>query len=140
MLKKPPPLFAVLGRIEKVSFVELLVYEADAKIDTGAYTSTMHCHDMYIERIDNKKYLFFKLGENITEFSTTAFKRLPVKNSFGDKEYRYKIKTTIQIGNKKFLTDVFLADRKNMKVSILIGRKTLQTGKFLVDVSKKHNG
>ena len=33
-----------IGRIDKADFPLLDIYDIDIKIDTGAYTSSMHCH------------------------------------------------------------------------------------------------
>ncbi|MFM7727176.1 MAG: RimK/LysX family protein, partial [Flavobacteriales bacterium] len=58
------------------------------------------------------------------------------KSSFGEKEKRFCVKTTIKIGKKKIKSSVSLTDRSDMKFQVLIGRKTLLR-KFVVDVSKK---
>ena len=33
----------IIGRLEKVSFPAFQLHNIDAKIDTGAYTSSIHC-------------------------------------------------------------------------------------------------
>jgi len=133
----------VLGRVEKVNFPNLQLFDIDAKIDTGAYTTALHCHDI-IERIENnKKKLFFKLLDpshpdyNEREIVFNEYEKKKIKNSFGDFEERFVIKTTIEIKNRKIKTLMSLTDRGSMKYPVLIGRRLLRS-KFIVDVSKKY--
>ena len=39
----------IIGRIEPISILDLELYELDAKIDTGAYSNSLHCDDIIIE-------------------------------------------------------------------------------------------
>lgn len=36
----------IIGRIDKADFPELNLQNINLKVDTGAYTSTIHCHDI----------------------------------------------------------------------------------------------
>ncbi len=47
----------ILGRVDKVDFPELNLITVDVKIDTGAYTSAIHCSN--IREKNNKLYLHF---------------------------------------------------------------------------------
>lgn len=133
----------VLGRVEKVNFPNLQLFEIDAKIDTGAYTTALHCHDI-IERVENNsKKLFFKLLDpshpdyNEREIVFNEYEKKQIKNSFGDLEERFVIKTTIEIGKRKIKTLMSLTDRGSMKYPVLVGRRLLRN-KFIVDVSKSY--
>ena len=133
----------VLGRVEKVNFPNLKLFEIDAKIDTGAYSTALHCHDI-MERVENsRKKLFFKLLDpshpdyNERELIFVDYEKKKIKNSFGDFEERFVIKTTIEIGNRKIKTSMSLTDRGSMKYPVLIGRRLLRN-KFIVDVSKSY--
>lgn len=59
-----------------------------------------------------------------------------IKNSFGDTEERYIIRTAVKIKGRRIKTSVTLTDRGNMKYPMLIGRRLLKN-KFVVDVSVK---
>jgi hypothetical protein len=43
----------LIGRREFVDFPLLGVYHVEAKIDTGAYTSSIHCSEIYIKTESN---------------------------------------------------------------------------------------
>jgi hypothetical protein len=130
----------IIGRREAVSFPELGLYNIVAKIDTGAYTTALHCHDIREEN----GMLYFKLLDpthpeyNEQEQKFSDFSQKEIKNSFGEVEKRYIIKTIIKIGRKRIKSVISLTDRANMRYPVLIGRKLLKN-KFVVDVSLLNN-
>jgi hypothetical protein len=123
----------IIGRREFVQFPLLNIEKVEAKIDTGAYTCAMHCNDIVLKTINEKQILTFRLFNN-TIYHVDEFTRKKIKNSFGEMEERYIIKTLIAIGRKKIKTTISLSDRENMRYPVLIGRRLLK-GKFMVDVS-----
>ncbi len=132
-----------IGRREKVSFPDLGILNIDAKIDTGAYTTALHCHDMEVKQEGGKTLLFFKLldpshpeyNEQLLVFEDFTEKN--IRNSFGDLERRYIIKTRIQMGRKIVKTSISLTNRDSMRFPVLIGRKLLKK-RFLVDVEETY--
>jgi hypothetical protein len=126
----------LIGRRELVNFPDLGLEAITAKIDTGAYTSALHCHDIYVK----EGVLHFKLlsalheGCNEMEHSTNSFTRKDIRNSFGETESRYLIKTRIQIGKRTIKSLISLTDRGTMRYPVLIGRRLLKN-RFVVDVS-----
>jgi hypothetical protein len=132
-----------IGRRELVNLEELGLEKIEAKIDTGAYRSALHCHHIAIESEGDKQYLSFVVLDHLHEAYTgykirhDNFTKKIIKNSSGDIEERYIIKTKIKLGTKTVITTISLTDRADMKYPILLGRKFLK-GKFIVDVSK-HN-
>lgn len=133
----------IIGRREFVDFPQLKLFSIEAKIDTGAYTSAIHCKDISIKSSNNIQVLCFKLldtthpeySEQVHQFS--EFYKKKIKNSFGEMEERYIIKTRIKLGKKNILTTLSLSDRENMRYPVLIGRRLLK-GKFIVDVNRIH--
>lgn len=131
----------IIGRIEKVNFPELELFEIEAKIDTGAYTSSIHCHDIHEDL--NKKTILFKLLDpshpdyNEKELEFVNYTKTIVKSSTGIPETRFKIKTDIQIGSETYITKFTLTDRESMKFPVLLGRVILSK-KFVVDVNKQY--
>lgn len=135
----------ILGRKEKITLPELGLKGVGAKLDTGAYTSSLHAEEIREEQVDGKMVLSCKiLLPNHKMFTGTilyfeSYKKKTIKNSFGQAESRYVIETKIRIAGETFRTEFTLTDRSSMKNSILLGRKILR-GRFLVDVSKTNLG
>jgi hypothetical protein len=64
----------VIGRREIVDFPMLQLLQLEAKIDTGAYTSALHCKDIKLLEIDGKTTLCFKLlDETHPEYNEKEF-------------------------------------------------------------------
>lgn len=132
----------VIGRTERVDFPKLKLNGIAAKVDTGAYTSALHCHDIVVRNIDGKTYLCFKLLDpthpeyNEREIRFKQFSEKNIKNSFGELERRFVIKTPIRIAGKRVLTTISLTHRGSMKYPVLIGRRLLKS-RFVVDVAVK---
>ncbi len=133
----------LIGRREYVDFPELNIFKVEAKIDTGAYTSALHCKDINVKKINGKDILCFKLLDethpeyNEQEHCFEDFIQKHIKSSSGEKELRYIIKTLLVIGGKRIRTTVSLTDRANMRYPILIGRKMIKN-KFIIDVAQIH--
>lgn len=136
--KQKPKQF--IGRREQVDFPELEISELTAKIDTGAYTSTLHCNNIHIKEEGEKKFLCFHVLDpthpsfSEREYCFSEFRKKKIKNSFGDWEERYLIKTKIQIAGRIIKSIISLTDRGTMRYPVLIGRRLLKN-KFIVDVS-----
>lgn len=132
-----------LGRIDKANFPELHLDSIDIKVDTGAYTSAMHCHDFEEVSIDGNSFIKFKLLDpfhpqyNEKEFVFKNYKKKTIKSSFGISEERFVIKTEIELFNEIFPITLTLSERSNMKYPILLGRKFLNK-RFIIDTSKTY--
>jgi hypothetical protein len=133
----------IIGRREKLDFPELGLYDIPAKIDTGAYTSAIHCHEVRETRKKGKKHVCFKLLDPEhpaymeKEICLPLIRQKTVKSSFGNKEIRYVVKTKIRLFKKIYETELSLADRSKMEVPVLIGRKLLNNN-FVVDTTRYH--
>ncbi|MHA6246985.1 ATP-dependent zinc protease family protein [Pontibacter sp. CAU 1760] len=133
-----------IGRRELVSFPELDIEEIEAKIDTGAYTSAIHCSDIHEEtRPDGSKVIALDLLDpshpkyNHKKLEFSEYELREIKSSFGEVQERYVIKTTIKFFDKEFEAEFSLSDRSDMKYPVLIGRKLLKN-RFIVDVARKN--
>jgi hypothetical protein len=87
------------------------------------------------------KLEFVLLDEEHPEFTGMKFTfdeydQREIKNSFGQAELRFIIKTTVKIHGRTFKTQFSLSDRDNLKFPILLGRRVLKN-RFLIDVSKQ---
>ncbi|WP_317899267.1 ATP-dependent zinc protease family protein [Aurantibacillus circumpalustris] len=128
----------LIGRREFVDLPLLGIFGIEAKIDTGAYTSSLHCENISLNYENSKPILYFTidLGQS-KKFRFEEFRLKKIKNSFGEMEERYVIKTLLVIGKKKIYSTISLSNRDNMRYPMLIGRRLLK-GKFLIDVNKIH--
>jgi hypothetical protein len=129
----------ILGRYDRVDLPELGVSNIHAKIDTGAYTCSLHCHKAQI--VDGQLE-FILLDEEHPEFTGMKFvfkefEQRDIKNSFGEVERRFVINTTITIFGEQITASFSLSNRGSLKFPVLIGRKILRE-RFLIDVKKKN--
>ena len=130
-----------IGRKDKAEFPELGLIDIDIKIDTGAYTSAIHCHKIGTKTIDGKEVLIFTLLDpshpqyDKKEYSTERYHEKLIKSSFGRSEKRFVVQSDIKLFGKTYPIQLSLSERGEMKFPILIGRRFL-IGKFIVDPSK----
>lgn len=132
----------VIGRVEKISFPNWSIDQLDAKVDTGAYTSSLHCHKIEVVSKGEDQYVQFSLfdpehpsyREQILESKLVKIRK--VKSSNGVVQKRYTIKEPALFCGKKRMIELTLTDRRAMKYDLLLGRKFLEP--FLVDVSLKY--
>ena len=125
----------IIGRVDKIDFPKLGLYSVDVKIDTGAYTSAIHCSEI-IKEGDTLRCIFNSdVHQNFgkTEIIFNTFTRTNVKSSNGYKENRYKVKSEAIFFGKTYKINLTLSTRDDMKFPVLIGRQFLKR-KFLVDV------
>lgn len=131
----------LIGRKDILDFPELKLEDIEVKVDTGAYSSSIHCRDIEQEVIDGKKAITFVLldpshpnyhGKKFTYYN---FKEKKVKSSNGVSEKRFIITSDVLIYGKNYKIELSLTERGEMRFPILIGRKLLM-GKFIVDTSK----
>ena len=129
----------ILGRYDRVDLPQLGLSNIHAKIDTGAFTSSLHCHKAGIV---NGNLEFILLDEEHPEFTGMKFifrefEERDIKNSFGEVERRFIIVTSIRIFDEEIITEFSLSNRGSLKFPILLGRKILRD-RFLIDVKKKN--
>ena len=129
----------ILGRVDKIDFPQLNLFTIDVKIDTGAYTSAIHCSKIREEDhklsciFESKGHPNFKSDEVVFENYTYT----DVKSSNGHKENSYKITTEVVFFGKTYKINLTLSTRDDMRFPVLIGRQFLSK-KFMVDVDLEH--
>ena len=129
----------ILGRYDRVDLPELGLFDIHAKVDTGAYTCSLHCQTAEI--VDGRLE-FILLDQEHPEFTGMKFvfekfRKRDIKNSFGEVEKRFVIETSIKIFGEVIRTDFSLSNRGSLKFPILIGRKILRN-RFLIDITRKN--
>lgn len=128
----------IIGRSERLTFVDTHIVDVPAKVDTGAYRSAIHAGDI----VEQDGELSFTLlanhpvcGAMAKRMSTTRYTQVTVANSFGHEEVRYEVRLKVKIGPKVFVAKFTLADRSKKIYPILLGR-TMLNGRFLIDTDE----
>jgi len=130
----------IIGRKDKVDIPFLSIENIPVKIDSGAYSSSIHCSSIELIENSSKKQLeVIFLDESNSNFSGkkyifTEFRKKKVKSSTGDEQERYFIQLPVVIFNREYLTDFSLTRRNGLRNPILLGRK-LTNNHFIIDTS-----
>ena len=124
----------VIGRTDQADFPALGFSNVDIKIDTGAYTSSIHCNHIREEdAILRCTFLDPRHPDyNGREMQFKSYDITAVKSSNGEIQYRYVVQSNIRLFGKIFKISLTLSSREDMRFPVLIGRKFL-TKKFIVD-------
>lgn len=143
-MNKAPKL--IIGREELINLPGLGLEKIAAKVDTGAYTSALHVHNIELKKVNGEEVLFFNLLDpshpryEEKTLRAKVIKKKKIKNSFGHCEERYIIKMPISIYDRSIEVEFSLTNRCEMKYPVLLGRKLLKQGRFIVDVSRRNLG
>ncbi|PKA82801.1 hypothetical protein ATE92_0940 [Ulvibacter sp. MAR_2010_11] len=125
-----------IGRIDHADFPLLNLFDIEVKIDTGAYTSSIHCKNVVVE--DNYLKCVFLDEEHPAyhekEFKFDRYDVKVVKSSNGIAQARYRVLTEIVLFGKTYPIFLTLSDREEMRYPVLLGRKFL-TKRFVVDIN-----
>lgn len=131
----------ILGRKDRVDFPSFGLHNVPVKIDSGAYSSSMHCKEIDLIEEDGKEILeVVFLDESYPGFVDrkmrfTSFKRKTVKSSNGIAQERFFIIGTIKLFGETVETVFSLTERSGLRNPILLGRKLLNK-RYLIDTSK----
>jgi hypothetical protein len=128
----------IIGRVDKANFPELNLEDVAIKIDTGAYTSSIHCKDIMEDNgILKCRFLDHEHPNyNNKLFTFKEYNTVTVRSSNGVAQKRYEIKSSLKLFGKIYKISLSLSDRKEMRFPVLIGRKFLNN-KFVVDPQLK---
>ncbi len=129
----------IIGRREKISILDLELFNLDAKVDTGADSNALHCDNIVIE----DDIVHFCLHDEVHEsyhgkrMSVPLYKIKKVKSSNGEIQLRPSIKVSVYFFGEKYTSVISLTNRADMKFPMLIGRRFLKD-RFIVDVSEEN--
>ncbi len=129
----------IIGRKERANFPELNLRNVKVKVDSGAYTSSIHCSSILTGENNKVSCVFLEPGEKGYTGEVCTFdvvKEVVVKSSNGTGEQRCMIRTTIELLGEEYPIYLTLTNRNDMRYPVLLGRRFL-SGKFLIDVSLK---
>lgn len=123
-----------LGWREWLALPELGIPAIKAKIDTGARTSALHA--FVVEPFHHGKQLKIRFGVHPLQkrvdielyCEADVIDRCLVSDSGGHREWRYVIRTPVQMGARVWPIDITLTDRDTMQFRMLLGRTAMRQG------------
>jgi hypothetical protein len=131
----------IIGRKDKADFPLFDMENVPVKIDSGAYSSSIHCTMIEEKEHLNEPFLeVVFLDDSYPDFTMNKvcikeYRKKTVKSSTGEAQERYFVQIPIILFGNEYLTDFSLTKRNGLKHPVLIGRKLLNK-KFLIDTSK----
>jgi len=132
-MKKPK---LIIGKKDVADLPIFGLSGVQVKIDSGAYTSTIHCAKVE-ENQGRLEVIFLDKKDDSYTGNKVIFEEYSVKkvrSSSGQSHHRYKVKGNIILFGKKYNTEFTLSRRTKMRYPVLLGRKLLNK-RFLIDTS-----
>lgn len=132
-----------LGIIGEVETVYLPDFKTpfEARIDTGATTSSIDASDIKNFERDGKKWVSFKVKSRTSDeqmtFELPVVRTVEIKRHEADPVYRYSVMLKMRMGHITLDREFTLADRSEFEYPVLIGRNVL-SGLAAVDTSRKN--
>lgn len=133
----------ILGWREWLALPTLDIPAIEAKIDTGARSSSLHTSSyefVFKDGVEYVDYIIHPVPDRpdieITGHAPLVDKRV-VKDSGGHEEDRPFIMSDVTISGKTWPIELSLTNRENMKYRMLLGRTGMK-GRALVDCEKFH--
>ena len=129
-----------VGWRELIALPDWHIPKLRAKIDTGAKTSALDVDQ--IELLPGRKIRFDVVLSNQhrrrRKWITAEIARTTViKSSNGERETRYVVQTTLELGGRRRLAEFTLVRRENMLCRMLIGRTALAPH-YIVDAGRTY--
>jgi hypothetical protein len=132
-----------VGWREWVALPDLGLPAIEAKVDTGAKTSSLHAFAMDVFEEGGRRRVCFGVhplrdDEDLEVFACAdVIDDRVVVSSNGQEEHRVVIRTPLVIGGETWPIEVTLTDRREMSFRMLLGREALR-GRLVVDPSALH--
>jgi hypothetical protein len=131
-----------IGRREHIDFPEWELHRVRAKVDTGAYSSTLDVASYELtERADGTE-VCLRIVPRRRRTGQVRIVRAPVvgmttvRSSNGQSQCRPVIEPLVRLGPVSRRIRLTVTDRSQMRCRMLLGRQAL-AGVFIVDVSGK---
>lgn len=122
---------AVIGRREMVILPEFDL-QLCCKADTGARTSVLHAEQIETTEDDHGQ-LWISFVTHVGgpdspphRIQAHIHDRRRVTSSNGHSEWRYVVRTPIQLGDLNFPVELTLTDRSHMRHPMLLGRRAMR--------------
>lgn len=129
-----------VGWRELIALPDWHIPKLRAKIDTGAKTSALDVDQ--IELLSNRKIRFDVVLSNNHRrrrkwITADIVRTTVIKSSNGERETRYVVATTLEMGTRREMAEFTLVRRENMLCRMLIGRTALSPH-YIVDAGRTY--
>lgn len=126
----------LIGRTDKADFPDYDLHKLTVKIDSGAFTSAIHC--CKIEKVDADRLEVIFLDELDPKYTGKvhqfrSFEQKRVRSSNGISEERFIVDAKIKLGKLIYDIQLSLTFRGDMRSPVLIGRRFLSNNRFIVN-------
>lgn len=114
------------------------IVEQQAKIDTGATTSSLDATDITLFEKNGEQWVGFMAHLGVPS-TMELYCEAPfvsskwITSSNGQAQRRYVISTRLTLGSDSWVSHFTLSNRQNMKYRLLIGANTLIEGGLIVN-------
>jgi len=130
----------ILGAVEEVT-LDAINDTLDARVDTGAKTSSINAEDIERFERNSEKWVRFHIANNKSKktwIEAPIIRNVKIRQATRNKtERRIVIKLWVTVGDIHEKTEFTLANRTKMSHPILLGREFIRDI-ALVDVSRKY--
>ncbi|MBN9293175.1 MAG: ATP-dependent zinc protease [Flavobacteriia bacterium] len=133
----------IIGRKDVVDFPSIGLNNVQVKIDSGAFSSSIHCEKIsertqtgnnFLEVVFLDQYDDSYTGE---EIRFENYKKRIIKSSNGVSEERFIVELEILLFSQSYRSEFSLTRRNDLKFPVLLGRKLLNK-RFIIDTSKSN--
>ncbi|WP_395794329.1 ATP-dependent zinc protease [Aquimonas sp.] len=132
-----------LGWCEWLALPELGIRAIEAKVDTGARSSSLHVDEQQLFQRDGIDWVRFSLHldsssePRAVQAEAPVLDRRAVRDSGGHETERVFIRTQLSLAGREYPIEINLAARRGLRFPMLLGR-TAMAGSFLVDPGGRH--
>lgn len=122
----------IIGACEWVGLPELGIRQLRARVDTGAKSCALHASDIEpVDAADGRKIAFHvpvghPSADRWQRCEAPLLAQRRVRNTSGEFEERYTIRTPVVIGHSRWEVDITLTNREKMRYRMLLGRTAME--------------
>lgn len=128
----------VAGWIERISLTDRALL-FDAKLDTGADSSSLNARDIERFRRGGRPFVRFMLTDDsgtTVRLEAPVIRIVRIKRAGAESDRRVVVRLNVCVGGFVTESDFTIADRRNLDVQVLIGRGLL-AGRLIVDPGRE---
>jgi len=128
----------LVGALELCDLPQLTLSGLEARVDTGATTSSLHVDNIVEFKKAKETWVKFDIHPDVHDVNQVVQReakvksRRKVKSSNATKQTRPVIETDIFIADMRWSIELTLTDRSEMKYLMLLGREAM-SGRLIVD-------